>query len=242
MRKSSADTPGVTPSNDAGEIPLTGGRTTHGIVRVGDTVRRPATANSGFVHGLLQYLAAHGFAGVPESLGKDAEGRDVYTFIDGEVPADLAVYEDSILRIAALLIRSFHDASAGFVTSHAGADTVCHNDLSPCNFVFRGGAPIAIIDFDAAAPGTRVDDLGYAAWLWLDLGSGKFSARDQHRRLMVFIETYGEQAVGPVVDAILRRQVRLQHEARTSGGSSMAEWAARCNEWTRDNRQVLLGA
>ncbi len=101
------------------EIPLTGGRTTTGIVRVGNTVRRPATANSEFVHRLLQYLAKQEFGGVPESLGKDQRGRDVFTFIDGEVPADLSVFEGSILRIAALLIRSFHDASSGFVTSQS---------------------------------------------------------------------------------------------------------------------------
>lgn len=237
----SADSPGAPPRNDVEEIPLSGGRTTPGVVRAGDTVRRPATVNSGFVHRLLEYLAAQGFGGVPESLGKDTRGRDVYTFIDGDVPADLAVYGEPVLRIAALLIRSFHDASAGFVTSQVGAEVVCHNDLSPCNFVFRGKVPVAIIDFDAAAPGTRVDDLGYAAWLWLDLGSDKVSARDQHRRLMVFVKTYGTLAVEPVVDSILQRQVRLLHEARTSGDSSMAEWAARCNEWTRDNRRVLLG-
>ena len=204
-------------------------------------MRRPATANSGFVHSLLEYLAAQGFGGVPESLGKDKRGRDVFTFIDGDVPAELAFFDDAILRIAALLIRSFHDASSGFVTSQASAEVVCHNDLSPCNFVFRGKVPLAIIDFDAAAPGARTDDLGYAAWLWLDLGSEKISAQDQHRRLMLFVNAYGEPAVKPVIDAILERQIRLLNEARKAGDSPTAEWAARCNEWTRDNRRVLRG-
>ncbi|WP_165504856.1 phosphotransferase [Rhizobium pisi] len=47
----------------------------------------------------------------------------------------------------------------------AGFEVVYHNDLSPCNFVFRQQIPVAIIDFDAASFGRRVYDLGYAAWL-----------------------------------------------------------------------------
>jgi hypothetical protein len=35
------------------EIPLSGGRLTPGIVRVGNTVRRPAKGNAAFVHDLL---------------------------------------------------------------------------------------------------------------------------------------------------------------------------------------------
>ena len=41
----------------------------------------------------------------------------------------------------------------------------------PCNFVFRDGRPVGIIDFDAAAPGPRLRDVGYAIFLWLNLGS-----------------------------------------------------------------------
>jgi hypothetical protein len=59
------------------EIPLRGGRVTHGVVRVGDTVHRPATANSEFVARLLQHLALQGFAGAPAPLGTEELGRDV---------------------------------------------------------------------------------------------------------------------------------------------------------------------
>ncbi|MFF1916255.1 hypothetical protein ACFVYE_32640 [Streptomyces sp. NPDC058239] len=38
------------------EIPLTGGRITKGVVRVGDTVRRPVGPHSPFVHRLLRHL------------------------------------------------------------------------------------------------------------------------------------------------------------------------------------------
>jgi Phosphotransferase enzyme family len=154
-------------NGDQNEIPLRGGRVTHGIVRVGDTVRRPPTASSEFVRRLLQHLAVKGFAGAPASLGTDEQGRDVLAFIEGEVPTDLGFHDDETLCKAAVLIRRFHDLSAELVATPAaaamGVQVICHNDLSPCNFVFSVGVPIALIDFDAAAPGSRAHDLGYAA-------------------------------------------------------------------------------
>jgi aminoglycoside phosphotransferase (APT) family kinase protein len=47
----------------------------------------------------------------------------------------------------------------------ASIEVACHNDLSPCNTMFRNGQPVALTDFDPAAPGSRAFDLGYAAWL-----------------------------------------------------------------------------
>jgi hypothetical protein len=76
----------------------------------------------------------------------------MFSYLEGEVPAELAAdLSDETLVTAARLIRRFHDATAG--SPLAGEhETVCHYDLSPCNFVFRRGLPLAIIDFDAAAP------------------------------------------------------------------------------------------
>ena len=74
-------------TSDQAEIPLMGGRVTPGVVRVGNTVRKPATTNSGLVHRLLRHLAERGFDGAPDTLGTDERGRDVFTFIDGDVPA-----------------------------------------------------------------------------------------------------------------------------------------------------------
>jgi len=68
------------------EIPLDGGRVTKGIVRVGDTVRRPPTFNSPFVHKLLEHLEASGFDAAPRSNGFDEFGRDVFLYIQGDVP------------------------------------------------------------------------------------------------------------------------------------------------------------
>jgi len=223
------------------EVPLRGGRVTAGVVRVGETVRRPVTANSDFAKRLLRHLADSGFDGAPASLGTDERGRDVFTFIPGDVPADLAFHDDGTLRRAAGLIRRYHDLSAGLLATPAaaGIEVVCHNDLSPCNFVFRAGVPVAIIDFDAAAPGSRNWDLAYAAWLWLDLGSAEIAAVEQRRRLGVFLEAYGAEQTGPVLAAMIERQRVLMAEGERLGDGAMAEWARDCLDWTRRNIAVL---
>jgi hypothetical protein len=231
-------------TEDPHEVPLRGGRTTLGVVRIGKTVRRPPTPNSDFVRRLLRHLAAKGFEGSPPWLGTDEQGRDVLGYIEGEVPADLSIHNDAILAEAALLIRRYHDHTTDLVASPAarevGIEVVCHNDLSPCNFVFRAGLPIAIIDFDVAAPGTRANDLGYAAWLWLDLGSSDVGAVEQQRRLALFLDAYepGGLDVDTVAAAVLMRQAILAAEGRRIGNEAMSHWAESCMEWTRRNLLV----
>ena len=110
----------------------------------------------------------------------------------------------------------------------AGIETVCHNNFSPCKLEFWGNTSIAIIDFDASASGLRAHDFGYAAWLWLDLGSPVIDALDLQRRLATFLEAYGVPSPDPILEAMLERQVMLA--ARWTGlmtsiheGSEMAE-------------------
>ena len=43
------------------EIPLKGGRSTNGIVRVGDTLRRPHKQESEFANSVLKYLEKQGY-------------------------------------------------------------------------------------------------------------------------------------------------------------------------------------
>ena len=147
------------------EVPLTGGRLTAGVVRVGDTTRRPSGPHSAFVSRLLRHLEAVGFDGAPRALGVDERGRDVLTFVDGWVPPNLDHFPDGTLVAAARLLRRFHDATAGSELA-AGHEVVCHNDASPCNAVFVAARPVALIDFDHAAPGARQRDVAYAGWLW----------------------------------------------------------------------------
>jgi len=107
------------------------------------------------------------------------------------VPDELdAGFSDATLAVAARLIRGFHDATAESPLAE-GLEVVCHNDLSPCNTVFRDGVPVALIDFDNAAPGARLDDLGYALFLWLNVGTDGPAPAEQARRITVFCDAYG---------------------------------------------------
>jgi hypothetical protein len=83
-------------------------------VRVGDTMRRPAHDRSAYVDALLRHLAEVGFSGAPRPLGYDEHGRQILTFIEGEVPAGEGPFRgsDAQIRSATALIREIHDATA----------------------------------------------------------------------------------------------------------------------------------
>ena len=74
------------------EVPLDRGRTTTGVVKVGETVRRPIGQHSDFVHELLTELEEMKFPYSPRLLGIDESGREILTFIEGEVPKDLGEF------------------------------------------------------------------------------------------------------------------------------------------------------
>jgi hypothetical protein len=219
------------------EANLAGGRTSLAVTRVGDTVCRLPMSNAEFVRSLLRHLQAAGFDGAPRYLGCDASGRETFSYLPGTVPAELGHHCDDTLAEAARLIRRYHDATASLFAAPAarevGIEVACHNDLSPCNTVFRDGSPVAFIDFDAAAPGSRAYDLGYAAWLWLDLGNVDRSATEQIRRLRVFLAAYGSApSEAEVIDALLVRQSILIAEGARTGNLAMRDWAAKCQDWT----------
>jgi aminoglycoside phosphotransferase (APT) family kinase protein len=219
------------------ETVLAGGRTTRGVVRIGDTVRRPPCPNAAFVRCLLRHLEAQGFEQAPRHLGADDLGREVFTYVSGSVPENLGHYEDSTLVEAAKLIRRYHDATVALFATReataAGIEVACHNDLSPCNTVFRDGQPVALIDFDAAAPGSRSFDLGYAAWLWLDVGAPNYPADEQLRRLRSFADGYGAGlTIAEILDAMVDRQHIVMAEAERHSKTGMGEWAAACRRWT----------
>ncbi|MGK5741898.1 phosphotransferase [Micromonospora sp. URMC 103] len=147
------------------------------VVRVGDTVRRTPPANADFQAALLAHLERVGADLAPRHLGTDERGRQVLSHLDGRVPwrdrEDPAYRADPALVALGGLIRRLHDACAG-TSLAAGAETVCHRDLSPKNTVYRDSAagplPVAFLDWDLAAPGRRIEDVAFACWHWAELG------------------------------------------------------------------------
>lgn len=222
------------------ERPLTGGRVTAGVVRVGETVRRPRGGNWRLVRALLTQLREFGFEGAPCYLGSDDQGREILSYLPGDVPLDLdASLSDKTLAAAARLIRRFHDATAGTPISQ-GHEVVCHGDLSPCNFVFRHAHPVGMIDFDAAAPGERLQDLGYALFLWLNLGTDGPPPGEQARRIDVFCRAYGIEADEDVVEAIIGAVAVNVEQLRAAQRHSDVEWWQKQLDWLNRQRDALV--
>ena len=130
---------------------------------MGDTVRRSTGPWTAAVHALLRHLQRAGFDGAPRALGTDERGREVLSFVPGEVPnhASPEVATERVLKGVGLLLRRYRDAVRGFELlpgirwhhPHPGEETVvCHNDVSPRNTVFRKGRPVAFLDWDLAVP------------------------------------------------------------------------------------------
>lgn len=191
---------------------LSGGNVTP-VVRVDDTIRRVVGPWSAAVHSLLLHLKARGFSGAPRFLGIDEQGREILTFIEGEVgryPYPSYILSDGVLLEAACLVRRYHDATTDYTPpAHAAwqftypdatrHEVICHNDLAPYNMVFVDEQPQALIDFDTAGPGPRAWDLAYAAYRFVPLSYaqdveqlGLANPAEQARRLHEFCHAYNE--------------------------------------------------
>jgi hypothetical protein len=224
-------------------------------VRVGATVRRTSYAWSPAVLDLLHHLERQGFHGAPRSLGFDDEGREVLTFIEGEVGRGEAfvsdaggrfdlrlpdfVWRDEVLIRLGAMLRAYHDAAATFpwagrvwcYDAREPVETICHNEVFPWNTVFRRGMPVALIDWDTAAPGPRAWDLGWTAWRWVPFfRDAKCRAiglptgvAEKARRFQLLLDAYGiERDIGIVHSAVERARHMLEQQA---------EAAARGSEW-----------
>lgn len=193
------------------EIALPSGHLSLGVVRVAETVRRPAKASSVFVAQLLGLLERRGLAWAPRYFGQDESGRDVLSFVPGWVPAKWRTFSDEQVSAAARLLRELHDATRG--SELAGTrEVVCHNDPGPSNAVFDDAdLPYSFIDFDMAAPGSVLEDVGYLAWSWCVASKPeRRSASFQAAQVRLLADSYGLDSAARVglCDALLERQRR----------------------------------
>ncbi|WP_326553656.1 phosphotransferase enzyme family protein [Micromonospora sp. NBC_01813] len=241
----------------AAEVPaehlLTGGNVAAAVVRVGDTVRRPAGPWTPAVHAFLTHLRAVGYEGAPRPLGIDAEGREVLTYVPGVVPwpdrFDL-LDPDAALRRVGKLVRDLHDAAAGFsppadaawqrLIPPGGADLIIHHDLAPWNLVV--GAAWVFIDWDTAGPGTRLWDLAYAAKGFVPLSADPAWQRpDAARRLRTLVDAYGldERQRRDLVPLLARRARSMHDFLAEQSAAGVQPWSRLWREghgdtWRRD--------
>ncbi|MGN9809396.1 phosphotransferase enzyme family protein [Micromonospora sp. BQ11] len=200
------------------EEPLTGNATT-GVVRVGDTVRRPVGPWTGSVDAVLEYLWAVGFAGVPRPLGRDEQGRQVVEYVPGEVGAESGTYSMTELFSIGRMLADLHTALAGFVPPPGAVwnrlippdreEMICHNDVAPWNLV-RSGRGWVLIDWDAAAPGSRLWDLAYAAQSMAGLRADR-PVGEPAARLRAFVDA----PFGPT-SAAIRPAGRCSEQSRSA--------------------------
>jgi hypothetical protein len=193
------------------EEELAGGVANKGaVVRVGETVRRPTGPYTETSSQVLRHLEAVGFDGTPRFLGIDEQGREVLSYVPGDVPLPSFPawsMTDDVLAEVAVLMRGFHDATRSFdraqvetwpdeLTDPDGGDVICHNDVCPENVVFGDAHPTTLLDFDFAAPGRRVWDVAMAASMWAPLADPamRFThppGLDAVHRAAVFVRSYG---------------------------------------------------
>jgi hypothetical protein len=165
------------------------------------------------VHALLRHLEDVDFERAPRALGFDDEGREVLSFLPGDVigtarPWPGWAHSDDALRQTAIWLRDFHAAAASFVPT---ADAIWreggtwrpgliigHNDAAPYNAAWLDGRLVGFFDWDLAAPVSPEWDLAFTAFAWVPLharhivtAEGFTSLADRPRRLRLFLDTYG---------------------------------------------------
>lgn len=213
-------------ADDADVQVLAGGMGNGGaVVRIGDTVRRPASPHERATSALLAGLFGVGFP-APVRLGTEKDGTGLFQWIEGAVP--VPPYQswslsDAALRSVGRLLRRYHTAVAALslpagldwsqeLADPHGGPIISHNDVCPENVVFRGAEAVALLDFDLAAPGRPVWDLAGAAYMWIPLRppelAGIRSHLDPFQRLAVLAHAYGLEPAdrAALVDAVIERQ------------------------------------
>ena len=200
-------------------------------------MRRPVQGNSPLVHALLRHLEDVGFAGAPRFLGIDSAGREVLTYVEGEVagrPRPAWIADEDRLISVGRLVRAYDDAAATFVVPPGAEpdpglpdppgippapayppELIGHVDITPENVVFRDGEAVALIDFDLAKWATRADEMFSAMLWWAPLRDPAdvdplLRDVDAPRRCRLLADAYGmsETDRGRVVDIAIVRSRR----------------------------------
>lgn len=225
------------------ETPLAGGRQTDCVVRVGETVRRALHSRSEYIHAVLEHLAVVRFDGAPRLLGIDELGREVLSYVSGEVLAHSPVrLSDARIESAARLIRRFHDATVGTPLA-GGEEVVCHGDLGPHNIVFSGEAAIGIIDWDqGVAPGPRVLDFSHAVWCCADVCEEGVDVREQARKVRLMCDAYRWEDPAVVVDEITARFRRARDAHAVSRRTKAVAIFQEMVAWMEENSSALKAA
>lgn len=241
------------------EIPLHGGEMQN-VVRVGNTVRRQGGAWTPTIHALLKHLEKVGFEGAPRALGFDEQGREVLSFIEGEVTSGgrtphAYMWSSGTLTATAKLLKRVHEATSTFkIPTDAkwlwkenatdGTRVICHNDIALWNTVFRHQKPVAFIDWDLAAPGPAESEVAYALWCFVPLWHDEkprpgmnFGVQDRAKRIRLFCDAYGLSKRDDIFDRIRAKQNAVITEVKRIADEGSVGYQ---KLWDRGMREGIL--
>jgi phosphotransferase family enzyme len=215
-----------------------------GIVRVGETVRRPWDVWSSSVHAVLEHLANAEFVEAPKFLGRDEQGREVLTFLEGEDSGwplrphfltDQGAFElGCLVRRLGQALSSYAPADDAVwqfaVGTPAEGQALQHGDLGPWNIVWSGEKVSGIIDWDFLHPGDPDFDLGYLAWTAVPFMSDERAAikgfpdvPDRSARAHAFADG-AEVAPSRLIKAVLDAQVTQAQRIDSLGVQGAEPW------------------
>jgi hypothetical protein len=227
------------------------------VIRVGNTIRRPPALRPELVRDLLRLFETHHWPAAPRFLGVDDTGRDMLSYVDGHVAWEPVqppgVWSDASLVRIAQLVRQFHDLTADSPLAR-GEEVVCHNDLSPRNTVYRdvgaGLRPVAIIDWDIAAPGQRIHDVAHVCWQFVNLGPAITDVQVAGHRIGLIADAYELDDRPLLIETIVWWQDRCWRgiaAAADAGDPAMSrlrdlgavDEVRDAHDWTQQHRGVL---
>jgi hypothetical protein len=229
------------------EVELPRGDVTEGVVRVGETVRRPHGPSSYAVAHLLDHLADVGVVETTRFLGRDARGRDVLSYLHGDVAGaspERWASSDALLVSVARLVRRLHVAAADFdpdAVLFPGEGVVCHFDVTPQNVVVSGDEAVGLVDFDLTRRGDPVLDAYNTAMHWVPLGDPvdvypHWVPVDQAGRLRLFADAYGLDATtrATLVDVGVEHARVVWHRMKERAERDGGGWARMWDEGVGD--------
>ncbi|WP_280383577.1 hypothetical protein [Nocardia wallacei] len=117
-------------------------------------------------------------------------------------------------------------------------------------FGVAGPRPVALIDWDLAAPGARVHDVAHMCWQYLDLGPEVSDLAEIIDRMRLLCDAYGLEDRGAVVEAVLWWQRRCRRGIESGAAAGDAAMVAlreagavravgAAYEWVRAHRGEL---
>jgi hypothetical protein len=258
---------------DAPEASLNGGGRT-AVARRGGVVASETGPWAPAVHALLRHLENVGFDGAPRVVGAgfDVRGREVLTYIEGEVIAP-APWTDQAIGELATLLRRLHDATAPFCPPDCAVwrpwfgrgvgtpDIIGHCDAAPWNVISRCGTPVALIDWEVAGQVDRLTEVAMAAWNNTQLYGDDVAAMNRlpdaahrMRQVRIFADAYGLPAAERhrlayrIIEFAAQSAANEVVELRITPGTERVPrvwgiaWQTRSVAWLLRNRPALEAA